>query len=88
MGDRIRVSLVFPRELWEEVRQTIPAGERSRIIAEAMAREVQKWQQLRLLEQIRDLQDEFRERYGEMPSAVKDLRALREEEKDDDAGLC
>ena len=42
MRDTVWVTLVFPRELWEEVKRLIPPGERSRVIAEATRLEL-KW---------------------------------------------
>ena len=79
MGDTVRVSLVFRRDLWEEVKRLIPSGERSRVIAEATEREIQKRQRLKALERVRALGDELRQKYGEMPSCVEDIRQMREE---------
>ena len=79
MGDTVRVSLVFPRDLWEEAKRLIPSGERSRVIAEATEREIRKRQRLEALERVRTLGDELRQKYGEMPSCVEDIRQMREE---------
>lgn len=68
MGDRVRVSLLFPRELWEEVKRLIPSGERSRLIAEATEREIRRGQRLEALERVRALGDELERKYGEMAS--------------------
>ncbi|MBC7264070.1 MAG: hypothetical protein H5T64_06880 [Chloroflexi bacterium] len=87
MANTVRVSLVFPRELWEEIKRIIPAGERSRVIAEAMEREIQQRRRLQSIEQLRALQEEFRQRYGEMPSGVEDIRQMREERDAEITGL-
>jgi hypothetical protein len=87
MADTVRVSLVFPRALWEEVKQAIPAGERSRLIAEATEREMRKRQRLEALERVRALGDELRRKYGEMPSCVEDIRQMREERDAEITGL-
>jgi hypothetical protein len=87
MGDTVRVSLVFPRELWEEVKRLIPSGERSRIVAEATGREIRRRQRLRALEQVRALGDELERKYGEMPSCVEDIRQMREERDAEITGL-
>jgi len=87
MSDTVRVSLAFPRELWEEVKQIIPAGERSRLIAEATEREIRRRQRLEALERVRALGDELERKYGEMPSCVEDIRQMREERGAEITGL-
>ena len=87
MGDTVRVSLVFPRELWEEVKRLIPSGKRSRAIAEATEREIRRRQRLKALERARALGDELRRKYGEMPSCVEDIRQMREERDAEITGL-
>jgi hypothetical protein len=79
MADTVRVSLVFPHQLWEEVKRLIPSGERSRVIAEATEREIRRMQRLEALERVRVLGDELKRKYGEMPSCVEDIRQMREE---------
>ncbi len=87
MKDTVRVSLVFPRGLWEEVKRLIPSGERSRVIAEATEREIRRRRRLESIERLRTLQEEFRQKYGEMPSCVEDIHEMREERDDELAGL-
>ena len=87
MSDTVRVSLVFPRELWEEVKRLIPSGERSRVIAEATEREIRRRRRLESIERLRALQKEFRQKYGEMPSCVEDIRRMREERDVEITGL-
>jgi hypothetical protein len=87
MADTVRVSLVFPRQLWEEVKRLIPRGERSRVIAEATEWEIRKRQRLDALEQVRALGDKLKGKYGEMPSCVEDIRQMREERDAEITGL-
>jgi metal-responsive CopG/Arc/MetJ family transcriptional regulator len=87
MADTVRVSLVFPQDLWEEVKRLIPSGERSRVIAAATEREIRRRQRLESIERLRALQEEFRRKYGEMPSCVEDIRQMREERDADITGL-
>ena len=79
MKDTVRVSVVFPRELWQRVQLTIPAGERSRAIAAATDHELRKRQRLASVARLQALQAEWRRLYGEMPSSAEDIRELREE---------
>ena len=78
MADTVRVNLVFPRDLWEEVKRIIPAGRRSRLIAEATEHELRRQRALASIERLRSLQAEFRQKYGEMTSAVDEIRQMRE----------
>ena len=87
MSDTVRVSLVFPSTLWEEVKRLIPSGERSRVIAEATGREIQKRQRREALERVRALGDELKGKYGEMPSCVEEIRQMREERDAEITGL-
>jgi sulfur transfer protein SufE len=87
MSDTVRVSLVFPRDLWEEVKRLIPSGERSRVIAEATEWEIRRRQRLESIERLQALQEEFRQKYGEMPSCVEDIRQMREERDAETTGL-
>ncbi len=88
MSDTVRISLVFPRKLWEQVKQIIPAGERSRVIAEATEREIRRRRRLESIERLQKLQEEFRQKYGQMPSSVEDIRQMREERDAEITGLC
>jgi len=87
MGDTVRVSLVFPRGLWEEIKRLIPSGERSRLIAEATEQEIRRRQRLESIKRLQALQEEFRQKYGEMPSCVEDIRQMREERDAEITGL-
>ena len=87
MADTVRVSVVFPRQLWEEVKRLIPAGQRSKVIAEATEREIRRRKRMESLERIKALQEELYAKYGEMPSCVEDIRQMREERDAQITGL-
>jgi metal-responsive CopG/Arc/MetJ family transcriptional regulator len=87
MSDTVRVSLVFPQDLWEEVKRAIPAGERSRVIAEATEQEIRRRQRLESIKRLQALQEEFRQKYGEMPSCVEGIYQMREERDAEITGL-
>ena len=87
MTDTVRVSLVFPQQLWEEVKRIIPVGKRSQVISEATELEIRRRRRLESIERLRALQDEFRQKYGEMPSCVEDIRQMREERDAEITGL-
>jgi sulfur transfer protein SufE len=87
MGDTVRVSLVFPRGLWEEIKRLIPSGERSRLIAEATEREIRRRQRLESIKRLQALQEEFRQKYGEMPGCVEGIYQMREERDAEITGL-
>ncbi len=87
MSNTVRVSVVFPRDLWEEVKSIIPAGERSKLIVEVTAQELKRRQRLAAFERARALGDELSHKYGLMPSSVEDIRQMREERDADLTGL-
>lgn len=87
MNDTVRVSLVFPRALWEEVKRLIPPGERSRVVAQATEREIRLRQRMESVERIRRLQQELRAKYGQLPDAVEEIRQMREERDAELTGL-
>lgn len=87
MNDTVRVSLIFPRTLWEEVRRLIPPGERSRVIARATEREIRLRQRMESVERIRLLQQELRAKYGQLPDSAEEIRRMREERDAELTGL-
>ena len=77
-ANSVRVTLVFPHELWEEVKRIIPSGERSRVIAEATERELQQRKQWAAFQRARVLGDGLAARYGEFSDSTEDIRKMRE----------
>ena len=77
MVNTTRVTLVLPEELWEEVKQMVPSGQRSRLVAEALEAEVRRRKRWEQLERVRQFQDYLFEKYGEMPSSVEEINQMR-----------
>lgn len=74
MTNKVRASVVFPRDLWKEVTRQIPSGERSSVIAEAMRRELRLRQRSESVQRLGTLQADLRTKYGEMPPIAEDIR--------------
>ena len=87
MADVTRVTLVLPKALWEEVKRMVPAGQRSRLVAEALEAEVRRRRRREAFRRACQLGDELLSKYGEMPSSVEDIRQMREERDAEITGL-
>ena len=82
-----RVTLVLPKALSEEIKQMVPSGQRSRLVAKALETQVRRWKRQQQLERLRQFQDHLFEKYGELPSSVEDIRWMREERDAEIIGL-
>ena len=87
MTNTIRVTLVFPKESWEEVKRIVPSGDRSGFVVEATKREIRRRQRLDSIKQLQAIQTELREKYGEMPHCTEDIQDMREERDAEITGL-
>jgi hypothetical protein len=88
MSENLRVTLVLPKNLWENVKKLAPARQRSRLVAEALDAEVRRRGRIAQLEQLSQFQDYMRQKYGELPGSAEDIQAIREERDHDIAGVC
>ena len=79
MDDVIRVTLVLPRKLWEEVKQIVPSGQRSRLVAQALEAEVRRQRQEQQLDRLQQFQEYLFAKYGAMPDSMEDIHQMREE---------
>ena len=79
MDDVTRVTLVLPRKLWEEVKQIVPSGQRSRLVVQALETEIRRRHQEEHLDRLQQFQDYLFAKYGTMPDSVEDMRRTREE---------
>jgi len=75
----IRVTLALPRDLWETVKCSIPAGQRSGLVAKAIEKELRHRKRLEQLERLRQFQDYMRDKHGEFPAGALDIEQMREE---------
>ncbi len=87
MADKVRVTLVFPKESWEEVKRLVPSGDRSGFVVEATKREIRRRHRLESIKQLQAIQEELREKYGEMPACVEEIQDMREERDAEITGL-
>ncbi len=79
MSETTRVTLIFPSDLWEEVKQMVPAGKRSRMVVEALEIEIQRRKRLAQVKRLREFQQYLFDKYGEMSSSVEELNQMRKE---------
>lgn len=87
MNRRVRVTLTFPKELWDEVKRSIPAGERSRLIAEATAQLLEARKRAQGVKRLKSLQRALSRKYGVHPSFAEEIQAMREERDAQITGL-
>ncbi len=87
MAATTRVTIVLPNDLWEEAKRLVPSGERSRFVAKALEAEIRKRKRLKQLEEIRKCAAYMREKYGQTPSSIEDIRDMREERDEQISGL-
>jgi len=87
MTDTIRVTLVFPKESWEEVKRLVPSGDRSGFVVEATKREIRRRQRLESIKQLQAIQKELKKKYGEMPRGAEEIQDMREERDAEITGL-
>ncbi len=87
MAHTVRVTLVLPASLWEEVKQMVPSGQRSRLVAEALEAKVRRRKKCKTFEHARQVGDKLYEKYGELPSSVEEINQMREERDAEITGL-
>lgn len=87
MSELTRVTVVLPKRLWEKVQHLIPAGQRSRLVADALESELRRRQRLEQVEELQQFQKYMREKYGELPSSVSVIEAMRQERDDEISGM-
>lgn len=87
MSELSRVTLTIPKKLWQDVKRLAPAGQRSRLVTEALEAEIRRRKRLENLEQLRQLQETMRQKYGELPSSADEIAQIRQERDDYLAGL-
>ncbi len=87
MTDTVRVTLVFPKKSWEEVKKLVPSGERSNFVVKATKKEIQRHHRLESVKKLQIIQEEFKKKYGEISNCVDDIRNMREERDERITGL-
>ena len=87
MSEYLRVTVVLPKRLWENVKRVAPARQRSRLVKEALEAELRRRGRLEQLDQLAQFQDYMRQKYGELPASAEDIQMIREERDHEIAGL-
>jgi metal-responsive CopG/Arc/MetJ family transcriptional regulator len=87
MSEYLRVTVVLPKKLWEDVKQRVPVRKRSRLVAEALEAELRRRERREQLERLAQFQDYMRQKYGELPGGAESIQETREERDDEIAGL-
>lgn len=84
MNEQTRVTLVLPADLWEDVKRLVPAGQRSKMVSEAIEIEVRRRQRLEKLGQLHALREKMTRKYGLLlPDSSEDIQAMRQERNGD-----
>jgi metal-responsive CopG/Arc/MetJ family transcriptional regulator len=82
-----RVTIALPNELWEEVKRTVPAGQRSGLVATALESELRRRQRLEQVGQLRQYQKTMIKKYGALPASAGAIEQMRQERDDERNGL-
>ena len=83
MSDTSKVTLILPKDLWDDVKRLVPSGQRSRFVGEAVESEVRRRKRASDLDQLKKFHDQMLEKYGELPSSVDEIEKIRQERDDE-----
>lgn len=83
MSEAAKVTLVLPKELWEEVKRLVPSGQRSRLVAEAIDSEVRRRKRAANLTELKKFHKHMLAKYGELPSSANEIESIRQERDDE-----
>ena len=79
MGDTARVTISLPKELWEDIKNAVPAGQRSRLVAQALETEIRRRKRSEQLVNLVRLHELMVEKYGEQPDSAAEIEQMRQE---------
>ena len=79
MGDTARVTISLPKELWEDIKNAVPAGQRSRLVAQALETEIRRRKRSEQLVNLKRLHEQMVEKYGELPDSAAEIEQMRQE---------
>jgi metal-responsive CopG/Arc/MetJ family transcriptional regulator len=83
MRQVIRVTVTLPRELWELVKRTVPAGQRSSLVAAALESELRRRKRLQRVGQLHQFQKSIFKKYGEGPASADEIEHMRQDNDDE-----
>jgi len=79
MGNTTRVTISLPKDLWEAVKSAVPAGKRSRLVANALEAEIRRRKRTEQLINLKQFHTQMLEKYGELPASAADIEQMRQE---------
>jgi len=79
---KVKVTIMLPQELWEEFKEVVPPGKRSKTVAEALLERLKLEKKRKAFEEAVKFSQKLRQKYGVLPSSVEDIRKMREELSD------
>ena len=82
-----RVTIALPNDLWEKVKHTAPAGQRSSLVATALESELRRRQRLEQVAQLRRYQKAMIKKYAALPAGAGIIEQMRQERDDERNGL-
>ncbi len=82
-----RVTIALPRDLWENIKKTVPAGKRSGLVAQALENELRRRKRAEQFDNLRQHQETMRQKYGVLPSSADDIEQMRRERDNEQSSL-
>ena len=82
-----RVTIALPKKLWETVKNTVPAGQRSKLVAQALESELNRRKRIEQVGQLRKFQKTMQKKYGLQAPSAGEIEQLRQERSNEQDGL-
>ena len=78
MNETERVTLVIPKEIWEQVKRLAPSGQRSHLVAEALEAEIRRRKRQTQVIQLLQFRETMLKKYGESATSAEDIATMRQ----------
>ena len=82
-----RVTIALPNDLWEKVKRSAPADQRSGLVATALESELRRRQWVERVEALQQHQKAMHKKYGTLPAGSEAIEQMRQERDDERHGL-
>lgn len=82
-----RVTIALPRDLWESIKNTVPAGKRSGLVAQALENELRRRKRKEQFESLQQHQKIMFDKYGQLPASAADIEQMRQERSHEQSSL-
>jgi len=66
---------------------TVPAGKRSGLVAQALENELRRRRRLEQVEGLQRYQNKMFDKYGQLPASAADIELMRQERDDEQSGV-